>query len=69
MEFERNVSNTTFKRAQFILYDLKYLLGAKPEVWTDALRKGFLQGLSLILNLLTMMQGMDAVVRQVHIFT
>ncbi|XP_077283397.1 ubr1 ubiquitin ligase isoform X2 [Arctopsyche grandis] len=64
LEFERNVSNTTFKRAQFILYDLKYLLGAKPEVWTDALRKGFLQGLSLILNLLTMMQGMDAVVRQ-----
>lgn len=37
----------------------------KPDAWTDALRKGFLQGLSLVLNLLTMMQGMDAIARQV----
>ncbi|GLV35573.1 Ubr1 ubiquitin ligase [Carabus blaptoides fortunei] len=65
LEFERNVSNGTFKRAQYMLYDLRYLLSAVPDNWTDSLRKGFLQGLSLILNLLTMMQGMDSVSRQV----
>lgn len=65
LEFERNVSNNTFKRAQYMLYDLRYLLSSVPEKWTDALRKGFLQGLALILSLLTMMQGMDAVSRQV----
>lgn len=65
LEFERNVANNTFKRAQYMLYDLKYLLSSVPENWTDNLRKGFLQGLSLLLNLLTMMQGMDAVSRQV----
>lgn len=65
LEFERNVSNTMFKRAQFMLHDLRYLLGSIPEKWTDSLRKGFLQGLSLILNLLIMIQGMDSVTRQV----
>lgn len=65
LEFERNVTNHTFKRAQFMLYDLRYLLSSVPDKWTDLLRKGFLQGLSLMLNLLTMMQGMDAVSRQV----
>jgi E3 ubiquitin-protein ligase UBR2 len=65
LEFERNVSTGTFKRAHYILYDLKYLLSSKPVEWTDALRKGFLQGISLLLNLLTLMQGMDLVTRQV----
>jgi len=65
LEFERNVPTGTFKRAQYILYDLRYLLSAKPERWTDALRKGFLQGISLLLNLMTFMQGMDLVTRQV----
>lgn len=65
LEFERNVPNGTFKRAQYILYDLRYLLGVTPEIWTDDLRKSFLQGVSLILTLLSYMQGMDAVVRQV----
>ncbi|XP_066999318.2 E3 ubiquitin-protein ligase UBR2 isoform X2 [Anabrus simplex] len=65
LEFERNVPNGTFKRAQYILYDLRYLLSAKPTTWTDALRKGFLQGLCPLLNLLTIMQGMDLVTRQV----
>lgn len=65
LEFERNVPNGAFKRAQYILYDLRYLLGVVPEVWTDDLRKGILQGLSLLLTLLNMMQGMDAVTRQV----
>ncbi|XP_046403527.1 E3 ubiquitin-protein ligase UBR2 isoform X2 [Ischnura elegans] len=64
LEFERNAPNATFKRAQYILYDLRYLLTSVPTTWTDALRKGFLQGFSLLLSLLTMLQGMDAVTRQ-----
>lgn len=65
LEFERNTPNTTFKRAQYILYDLRYLLSAKPDVWTDELRRGFLQGISLLLKLFCSMQCMDAVLRQV----
>lgn len=65
LEFERNSVNPSFKRAQYMLYDLRYLLSAVPETWTDHLRKSFLQGLSVMLNLLTMMQGMDSVTRQV----
>ncbi|XP_011494451.1 PREDICTED: LOW QUALITY PROTEIN: E3 ubiquitin-protein ligase UBR2 [Ceratosolen solmsi marchali] len=65
LEFERNTSNNSFKRAQYILYDLRYLLSARPETWTDELRRGFLQGVSLLLHLLGSMQWMDAVVRQV----
>lgn len=65
LEFERNVPNGAFKRAQYILYDVRYLLGVTPDKWTDDLRTGFLQGVCLILNVLTYMQGMDAVARQV----
>ncbi|XP_052749909.1 E3 ubiquitin-protein ligase UBR1 isoform X2 [Galleria mellonella] len=64
LEFDRNVP-TGFKRAQFILYDVKYLLSSVPATFSDDLRKGFMHGLSLMLNLLVMMQGMDSVVRQV----
>lgn len=63
--FERNVPTGTFKRAQFILFDIRYLLSSKPKEWTEDLRKGFLQGLGLILDLLAMMQGMDSVARQI----
>ncbi|KAG7206391.1 hypothetical protein KM043_003754 [Ampulex compressa] len=65
IEFERSIPSTSFRRAQYILYDLRYLLSAKPTVWTDELRKGFLQGISLLLTLFCSMQHMDAVVRQV----
>ncbi|XP_046835052.1 E3 ubiquitin-protein ligase UBR2 [Vespa crabro] len=65
LEFERNTPNTYFKRAQYILYDLRYLLSAKPDIWTDELRRGFLQGISLLLKLFCSMQCMDAVLRQV----
>ncbi|KAF5287904.1 hypothetical protein FQA39_LY04078 [Lamprigera yunnana] len=65
LEFERNVSGQPFKRAQYMLYDLRYLLSSIPEKWTDDLRRNFLQGLSVMLQLLTMMQGMDSVARQV----
>ncbi|CAG9856266.1 unnamed protein product [Phyllotreta striolata] len=65
LEFERNPSCQTFKRALYMLYDLKYLLGSPPDTWTDDLRRSFLHGLSMMLSLLTKMQGMDAVTRQV----
>lgn len=65
LAFERNAPNGACKRAQVVLSDLRYLLGAIPEVWTDDLRKGILQGVTLLLTLLNMMQGMDAVTRQV----
>nr|XP_012219062.1 PREDICTED: E3 ubiquitin-protein ligase UBR2 [Linepithema humile]XP_012219063.1 PREDICTED: E3 ubiquitin-protein ligase UBR2 [Linepithema humile] len=65
LEFERNMPHQTFKRAQYILYDLRYLLSAKPDKWTDDLKRGFLQGISLLLTLFCSMQCMDAVLRQV----
>uniref|UniRef100_A0A0P4WDX2 E3 ubiquitin-protein ligase n=2 Tax=Scylla olivacea TaxID=85551 RepID=A0A0P4WDX2_SCYOL len=66
LALEHRSSNTSaFRRIQYILYDLKYLLGVKPEVWTDDLRKGFLHGYSILLRLLSMMQSMDPMVRQV----
>lgn len=65
LEFERNTPHHNFKRAQYILYDLRYLLSAKPEEWTDDLRRGFLQGLTPLFNLFSNMQCMDAVLRQV----
>ncbi|CAL4120871.1 unnamed protein product [Meganyctiphanes norvegica] len=66
LALEHRSSNTSsFRRIQYILYDLKYLLGVKPETWTLELRKGFLFGYQLILRLLTFMQGMDPMVRQV----
>lgn len=65
LEFDRATSGGPFKRAIYILYDLRHLLGSPPQVWTDELRKGFLQGVSLILTLLTYMQEMDSVTRQV----
>ncbi|RLU23362.1 hypothetical protein DMN91_003566 [Ooceraea biroi] len=65
LEFERNMPHHTFKRAQYILYDLRYLLSAKPDEWTEDLKRGFLQGMSLLFTLLDSMQSMDAVLRQV----
>ncbi|XP_045481079.1 E3 ubiquitin-protein ligase UBR1 [Harmonia axyridis] len=65
LEFERNPVSVSFKRAQHMLYDLKYLLSSVPETWTDNLRRNFLHGLNCLYNLLSMMQGMDAVTRQI----
>lgn len=65
LEFERNPVSVGFKRAQHMLFDLKYLLSNIPEKWNDNLRRNFLHGLNCLYNLLSMMQGMDAVTRQV----
>ncbi|CAF1204742.1 unnamed protein product [Rotaria sordida] len=54
-----------FRRAQSILYDLKYLLGVVPQEYTVELRENFLNGFRVFLQLLSYMHGMDKVARQV----
>uniref|UniRef100_A0A6E8V8A1 E3 ubiquitin-protein ligase n=1 Tax=Anopheles coluzzii TaxID=1518534 RepID=A0A6E8V8A1_ANOCL len=64
--FIKNTSTmNSFKRAAYILIDLKYLLSFKPEKWTPELRVGFLHGMQQLIRLLKYMQGMDAATRQV----
>ncbi len=66
LAFERNHSAiAAFRRAQYILYDLKYILAVKPNEWTEDLRKNFLLGITTLVDMLKWMQGMDSVVRQV----
>ncbi len=68
LEFQRHINN--HKRPFYILYDIKYLLTTTPddqkckEGWTDKLRKGFLHGLSNLLEVFYWMQGMDLQLRQ-----
>ncbi|XP_064603615.1 E3 ubiquitin-protein ligase UBR2-like isoform X2 [Liolophura sinensis] len=64
--FDRNERNQAFKRAWYMLYDLKYTLSCRPsaEEWTPKLRSNFLNGFNSLLELLKAMQGMDAVTRQ-----
>ncbi|KAL8590352.1 hypothetical protein ACOMHN_006468 [Nucella lapillus] len=67
LSFERNDRSSSFKRASYMLYDLKYALLCKPSdssEWTDELRSSFLKGFRCMLDLLRMMQGMDAACRQ-----
>ncbi|CAG7818357.1 unnamed protein product [Allacma fusca] len=64
LEFDRHVSSSGLKRANFCTYDLKYILTMPPPVWDDALRRGFLYGFSSFLTLLSWMENMDSVVRQ-----
>ncbi|UJR10060.1 hypothetical protein I4U23_014282 [Adineta vaga] len=54
-----------FRRAQSILYDLRYLLGVVPDQYTPELRENFINGLQSFLQLLKYMHGMDKVTRQV----
>lgn len=63
--FARQAANqNVFKRSAFILFDLKYILSFRPDVWTDELRKNFLHGVQVLMRLLKEMQGMDSVFRQ-----
>lgn len=65
LQFTKNQANASlFKRTSYILFDLKYLLNFKPDVWTDELRRGFLHGVQILIRLLKVMQGMDSVQRQ-----
>jgi hypothetical protein len=60
------------KRSLFILNDVRYLLRTPPGKdigipleWNDSLRKGFLHGVNMLLEILSWMQGMDPQTRQV----
>ncbi|XP_058984354.1 E3 ubiquitin-protein ligase UBR1 isoform X3 [Musca domestica] len=65
LQFSKNVSTLGhFKRAAYILYDLRYILCFKPDYWTDELREGFLEGCKAMLRVLNAMQGMESVTRQ-----
>ncbi|XP_067640703.1 E3 ubiquitin-protein ligase UBR1 [Eurosta solidaginis] len=63
LQFTKNV-NVSFKRAAYILYDLRYILMFKPDAWTHELREGFLEGCKGLMKLLNVMQGMESITRQ-----
>lgn len=65
LAFERNQANPSFRRAQYILYDIKYLLTVRPREWDNEMRKSFYYGIQSLLKLLSWMQGMDSITRQV----
>lgn len=50
-----------FRRAQSILYDLKYLLGVVPDQYTPELRENFINGFTSFLQLLMYMHVMDKI--------
>lgn len=64
--FRRETSAThRFRRAQFILADVRRLLGVLPNRWSKKLTKNFLHGFETFMRLLQQMQDMDSVIRQV----
>ncbi|KAK3764043.1 hypothetical protein RRG08_046512 [Elysia crispata] len=68
LSFEGSDRNNVFKRSMYVLHDLKYALVCKPngpEEWSDALRENFLRGLTTFLQLLSLIQGIDSIKRQV----
>jgi len=66
LEFERNLGLPAFRRANFVLIDLKYLLSIPPTEYDDNTRRGFLHGFSMLLDILSWMQGMDCHTRQIN---
>ncbi|XP_070613913.1 E3 ubiquitin-protein ligase UBR1 [Erythrolamprus reginae] len=52
-------------RVYAVIYDLKYILISKPTMWTDKLRQQFLEGFKSFLKILSCMQGMEEIKRQV----
>ena len=60
------MTTALFRRGYYILIDLKYLLASppEPELWDMDMRKGFLHGVSKLLDILLWMQGMDEQKRQ-----
>ncbi|XP_042356374.1 E3 ubiquitin-protein ligase UBR1 [Plectropomus leopardus] len=53
-----------FARIQVIFHDLRYILISKPSIWTQELRREFMEGFKVFLGLLKCMQGMEEVKRQ-----
>ncbi|CAG0883513.1 unnamed protein product [Cyprideis torosa] len=62
-----HASSNPFRRAQFILSDLKHLLSVLPDAsgWSTELKKAFVKGLKDFVEFLYWMQGMDEFTRQV----
>lgn len=52
------------KRALYTISDLRHLINIGPTKWTCQLRENVLEAVRLFLELLTSMQGMDSVKRQ-----
>ncbi|GAB1286774.1 E3 ubiquitin-protein ligase UBR1 [Apodemus speciosus] len=52
-------------RVYAVICDLKYILISKPIIWTERLRAQFLEGFRSFLKILTCMQGMEEIRRQV----
>uniref|UniRef100_A0A8C0URN3 E3 ubiquitin-protein ligase n=1 Tax=Cyanistes caeruleus TaxID=156563 RepID=A0A8C0URN3_CYACU len=58
-------SQDKLNRVYAVIYDLRYVLVSKPTVWTDRLRERFLEGFVSFLRILTCMQGMEEIKRQI----
>ncbi|XP_021389203.2 E3 ubiquitin-protein ligase UBR1 isoform X3 [Lonchura striata] len=58
-------SQDKLNRVYSVIYDLRYILVSKPTVWTDRLRERFLEGFVSFLRILTCMQGMEEIKRQI----
>nr|XP_033808724.1 E3 ubiquitin-protein ligase UBR1 isoform X1 [Geotrypetes seraphini] len=52
-------------RINAVISDLKYILITRPTTWTDILRSRFLEGFRSFLKILSCMQGMEEIKRQV----
>ncbi|XP_078001009.1 E3 ubiquitin-protein ligase UBR2-like [Glandiceps talaboti] len=63
--FEKTSLQQNFRRIQYTLIDVRYVLSTKPDEWEPKLREKFVQGITWLLELLSALQGMDAVTRQV----
>ncbi|XP_037086448.1 E3 ubiquitin-protein ligase UBR2-like [Pollicipes pollicipes] len=64
LAFNPRSDNVAWRRISYCLNDLRYLLSVRPTQWTEQLRRGFLHGFTSILDVLAIMEGMDASVRQ-----
>ncbi|OXB63359.1 hypothetical protein ASZ78_001935 [Callipepla squamata] len=58
-------SQDKLNRVYAVIYDLRYILISKPTVWTNRLRERFLEGFVSFLRILTCMQGMEEIKRQI----
>ncbi|XP_030854338.1 E3 ubiquitin-protein ligase UBR2 isoform X2 [Strongylocentrotus purpuratus] len=64
LQFRRNPP-PSIRRALYGLLDLRYVLSNKPESWTGDLRDRVMEGVTVLVELLSSMHCMDSVLRQV----
>lgn len=63
-ENRKTFDMSLLKRGFHTLMDVKYLLGLKPTKWTEQLRMNVVEAVGIVVELLTSLQGMDSVRRQ-----